>query len=134
MSLLIALITSAALPPTFVADGLPRPAASSHGAPHKTLGNGAHAGLDGVRRHAPPGPGLVNRFVEASSSDSIPTNRIPFHGMWMTRDRPPMPARPLPAPGGSVFPTSFAAAEFPPRALAAAANQHARNQYCVTRC
>jgi hypothetical protein len=103
-----------------------------------TLGDGARAGFDGGRVPSHTGLRLVSDVVETSSSGSAPRDKNPFHGMWMTRDRPPIPTRLSPTPAASSFPTSAAAVSISPAdvhsAATAAANQNAWTQYCVARC
>lgn len=132
LSLLIALVAGTALPPKFVAAALPT--ASSHGPP----AGGVHAAqdVDRVQRHAGTLP--ASHFVRALSSGSAPRNKNPFHGMWMTRDRPPVRSRLSPNAGSSPFPASLAVVDVSSVdahwAAPAAADGNVWTQLCVVRC
>jgi hypothetical protein len=134
LSLLVALVAGTALPPQFVAVALTSPAPLSHG----TQAGGAHAGFDVDRVRLPAGPRIASDFVRASSSDSAPRNKNPFHGMWMTRDRPPIWSRLSPNALWPSVPSSLAAVGFSPTGAhsvaPAAADQNIWTKLCVARC
>lgn len=129
--MLVALVAGTALPPKFAAAALPMPVAPAHG----PLAGGAHAAqdVDPVQRHA--GPRLANPVVQASSSDSAPRNKNPFHGMWMTRDRPPVLSRLSPNAGPLSFSASLAVVDVSSvDAHSAAAGISIWTRHCVARC
>jgi hypothetical protein len=130
LSLLVALVAGTALPPKFVADGLPGP---SHG----PLAGGVRAAeVDRVQGQT--GPRLTSHFVQASFKGAAPRNKNPFHGMWMTRDRPPVPSRLSPNLDSSSLPASHAAVRFSSAvadtAGRAAAGVSIWTQFRVARC
>jgi|HubBroStandDraft_3_1064219.scaffolds.fasta_scaffold00006_31 hypothetical protein len=132
LSLFVALIAGSSLRPQFAAAALPEPAAWTHG----TLGGQAHASQ--VQLHAAAQP--VSHLDHAFSPSSTPTNKKPFHSMWMTRDRPTSWTHLSPQSGWLPLPASFAASEFQPRGThwaapaAAPVNRDILIRLCVTRC
>jgi hypothetical protein len=132
VSLFVALIAGSSLRPQFAAAALPEPAAWPHG----THGVQAHASH--VQLHAAARP--VSHLEHGSSASSTPTNKKPFHSMWMTRDRPTSWTNLSPNSGWSALPASFAASEFQPggarwaASVAAPDNRDILTQLCVVRC
>lgn len=132
LSLFAALIAGSSLRPQFAAAALPEPAAWTHG----TLGGQAHASQ--VQLHAAARP--ISHLDHAFSPGSKPTNKKPFHSMWMTRDRPTSWTQLSPHSGWLPLPASFTASEFQPRGThrsepaAAPVNRDIWIQLCVTRC
>ena len=132
LSLFVALIAGSSLRPQLAAAALPEPAAWTHG----TLGGQAHASQ--VQVHAAVQP--ISDLAHAFSPDCTPTNKKPFHSMWMTHDRPTSWTHLSPQSGWLPLPASFAASEFPPGGThwaepgAPPVNRDVLIQLCVTRC
>ena len=132
LSLFVALIAGSSLRPQLAAAALPEPAAWTHG----TLGGQAHASE--VQPHTAVQP--ISDLAHAFSPDCTPTNKKPFHSMWMTRDRPTSWTHLSPQSGWLLLPASFAASEFQPRGThwaepaAPPVNRDVLIQLCVTRC
>ena len=131
LSLFAALIAGSSLRPEFAAAALPEPAAWTHG----TLGGQAH--VSQMQLHAAAQP--ISHLDHAFSPDSTPTNKKPFHSMWMTRDLPTGWTRLSPQSGWLALPASFAASEFQPRGTdwaapaAAPVNRDILIRLCVIR-
>ena len=89
LSLFVALIAGSALRPRFSAAALPEPAAWSHGTPDVGQVQ-IHAGSQPASQL---GRGSLSGSSWAYSQGVSPTNKKPFHSMWMTHDRPPTWAR-----------------------------------------
>ncbi|OBH03073.1 hypothetical protein A5696_09465 [Mycobacterium sp. E2699] len=99
LSLFVALIAGSSLRPQFAAATLPEPAAWTHA---------THA----VR--AQTGPAELRAAAHDFSPGSTPTDKKPFHSMWMTRDRPATVIHLSPQTGWLALPASFGASKFPP--------------------
>ena len=131
LSLFAALIAGSSLRPEFAAAALPEPAAWTHG----ILGGQAH--VSQMQLHAAAQP--ISHLDHAFSPGSTPTNKKPFHSMWMTRDRPTSWTHLSPQSGWLPLPASFAASEFQPHGTdwaapaAAPVNRDILIQLCVTR-
>jgi hypothetical protein len=132
LSVFVALIAGSSMRPRFAAAVLPEPAAWTHGAQDIQ----AHPGH--AQRHA--GAQLVSRLAQDFSPDYAPTNKKPFHSMWMTKDRPAGWTHVSPQSGWPLLPASFAGSEFQPRGARCAApaaiavNQDILTRFCVDRC
>jgi hypothetical protein len=132
VSLFVALIAGSSLRPQLAAGALPEPAAWTHG----SHGVQAHATL--VHPHAAAQP--ISHLDHGFSPGSTPTNKKPFHSMWMTRDLPTGWTRLSPQSGWLALPASFAASEFQPggahwaASAAAPVNRDMLTQLCVVRC
>ena len=117
--------------PQFAAAALPEPAAWPHGT-HGVQAHASHVQLHAARP--------VSHLEHGSSASSTPTNKKPFHSMWMTRDRPTSWTHLSPQSGWLLLPASFAASEFQPRGThwaepaAPPVNRDVLIQLCVTRC
>jgi hypothetical protein len=125
LSVFVALIAGSSLRPQFAASAPPEPAAWTHAAP-------------GVRSHA--GRVELRAAADAFSPGSTPTNKKPFHSMWMTRDRPATVTHLSPQSGWFALPASFGASELQPdrvRWVASAKapdDRDALTLLCVARC
>jgi hypothetical protein len=130
LSLFAALIAGSSLRPQLAAAALPEPAAWTHGS------HGVQAHTSQMQLHAAAQP--VSHLDHAFSPGSTPTNKKPFHSMWMTRDLPTGWTRLSPQSGWLPLPASFAASEFQPGgahwAASAPVNRDMLTQLCVVRC
>jgi hypothetical protein len=132
LSLFVALIAGSSLRPRLAAAALPEPAAWTHG----TQSVQAHANQ--MQHHA--GAQQISHRGHGFSPGSTPTNKKPFHSMWMTRDWPTSWTHLSPESGWAALPASFAASEFQPGGAhwaapaAAPANRDVLTQRCVARC
>ncbi len=130
-SLFVALVAGSALRPQFAAAALPEPAAWSQRSPDV----GAHA--DQVRLRARIQ--TISLLAHGTTRDAAPTNKKPFHSMWMTKQRPTTWSRSSPQSVRSAVPVSFVAWEFQPggaepRAPAAVPpDRDVLTQFCVAR-
>jgi hypothetical protein len=100
LSLFVSLVAGSALRSQFSAATLPEPAAWSHVTPD--------AGPSQARSESP----ATIHLQHASSWRSSPTNKKPFHSMWMTHDRPDVWTRLQSLPLWSALPASFAGTGF----------------------
>ena len=107
LSLFVALVAGSALRPKFAAAALPEPAAWSQ----RTPDIGTHA--DRVHPHG--GSPTMSQLAHATSRDSGPANKKPYHTTWMTKDRPPTSSRLSPQSVLSPVPSSFTPLGFQPR-------------------
>jgi hypothetical protein len=125
LSVFVALIAGSSLRPQFSAAAPPEPAAWTHTAPDVQ----ADAGQVELRAAA-----------DAFSPASAPTDKKPFHSMWMTRDRPAQVTHLSPQSGWVALPASFGASELQPDRVRWAASAHAPDDrdaltlLCVARC
>ncbi|WP_082958836.1 hypothetical protein [Mycobacterium sp. E3198] len=118
LSVLVALIAGSSLRPQFSAAAPPEPAAWIHAAPD-------------VQADA----GQVELRVAARdfSPGSTPTDKKPFHSMWMTRDRPAQVTHLSPDSGWFALPASFGASELAPDRARWAASAEAPADSVLTR-
>jgi hypothetical protein len=132
LSLFVALIAGSSLRPQLSAAELPGTAAWTHA----TQGVQAHAGQAQLHAAAQS----VSHLEHGLSPGSTPTNKKPFHGMWMTRDRPTSWTHLSPQSGWFALPTSFGPSRFQPDDSHCAASPPARDnrdnltQLCAIRC
>jgi hypothetical protein len=132
LSLFVALIAGSSLRPQFSAAALPGMAAWTH----ETHDVHEHAGQ--LQLHAAAQP--VSLLDHGLSPGSTPTNKKPFHSMWMTRDRPTSWPHLSLQSGWLALPASFAASMFEPGGVqwaasaAAPDNRDNLTQLCVVRC
>lgn len=132
LSLLVALIAGSSLRPQFSAAALPGTAAWTH----ETHDVQEHAGQ--LQLHAAAQP--ISHLDHGLSPGSTPTNKKPFHSMWMARDRPTSWPHLSLQSGWLALPASFAASMFEPGGVqwaasaAAPDNRDNLTQICVVRC
>lgn len=124
LSVFVALIAGSSLRPQFAASALPEPAAWTHATPT------VHTHGGRVELHA---------SAHAFSPGSRPTDKKPFHSMWMTRDRPATVTHVSPQSGWFALPGSFGASELAPdrvrwAASAKAPDESVLTRFCVVRC
>lgn len=131
LSLFVALIAGSSLRPQFAAGALPEPAAWTHQTESvQTPGGQEHPGAVQIISH--PGHGL--------GPGSTPTDKKPFHSMWMTRERPTSWPSLSPQSDWLVLPTSFAPQGHPSdhaRRVVAPAGCDGRDilmELCLIRC
>jgi hypothetical protein len=128
----VALIAGSSLRPRFAAAELPEPAAWTHGA-HSVQPDAGQ-----LRLH--PATEAISHLAQGISPDSAPTNKKPFHSMWMTHDRPASWAHLSPQLGWSVLPASFAASDIRPfdaqwaAVPVAPVTRDLATRLCVNRC
>jgi hypothetical protein len=130
LSLFISLVAGSSLRPQFSAATLPEPAAWSQVTPDP----GGHAAQSRARSESP-----AMHHLQHASWGASPTNKKPFHSMWMTHERPDAGTR-LHSPSlWSALPASFAHTSFQtghvhPRAPAAeCGDQDILTLLCVAR-
>jgi hypothetical protein len=100
LSLFVSLVAGSALRSQFSAATLPEPAAWSHVTPDV-----------GQSQARSASPATIHR-QHASSWGASPTNKKPFHSMWMTHNRPDAWTRLQSHPLWSALPASFAGTGF----------------------
>jgi len=133
VSLFVALIAGSALRPKFAAATLPEPAMWSAG----PLVDGAHAAPLQIHGGFQP----ASYAVRGSELGSSPTNKKPFHSMWMTHDRPSIWTRLAPQRPVSLVSVAFSSSEIlRPRGARRSSlsvrfsGQDILTQLCVARC
>ncbi len=125
LSVFVALIAGSSLRPQLSAAALPEPAAWTHADPD-------------VQPYA--GPVELHVAAHAFSPASAPTDKKPFHSMWMTRDRPAQATHLSLQSGWFALPASFGASELPTLGVRRAAsappppNRDVLTRLCVVRC
>jgi hypothetical protein len=98
-ALFVSLITGSALRSQYSAAAPPEPAAWSQVTP--TAGS-----------HTAPAKALTANHFQHASWGASPTNKKPFHSMWMTHDRPDMWSRMQSVPARFALPISFVSMGF----------------------
>jgi hypothetical protein len=143
LSLFVALIAGSALRPKFAAAAFPEPAAWTHTSPHPhphpiqsvhtVVHNAVH--LDQALAR-----GLSQAFSRAPEQGALPTNKKPFHSMWMTRDWPTSWTEQYAQPDWAPLPASFTGSGFQPsgthwgEAPAPPAVRDTSTELCIVRC
>ena len=132
LSIFVALIAGSSLRPQLAAAELPEPVAWTHGT--------QSAQAQGNRGQLHVVAAVIGPAARSVSPGSAPTDKKPFHSMWMTRDRPAGWTHVAPHSVWLALPASFAGPEFQPdcadraASTAPSANRDLLTQLCVDRC